>query len=146
MTLGGLLCEQLPSEASCSESHPSACALLACASLNTRLVQLCVISLFPGSWNPRINLGNEIYSLTGGIRACFAGAEHCPSSWWHRCPLRTCSKSGDAAEKFSGCFLFGFFFWLRRQDLLQDYLCKQLALCMAINTNLETRSTPRSCL
>lgn len=59
-------------------------------------------------------------------------------------PLCTCSKAGGAAEQFSFYLFFFSPFWLRRQDLLQDYLCKQLALCMAINTNLETHGEPRA--
>ena len=49
-------------------------------------------------------------------------------------------------SRCSRAIAFFFSFLLRRQVLLQDYLCKHLALYMAINTNLETHTKPNSCL
>lgn len=49
---------------------PAACTLLACVSLTIRLVRLCMITLFPSTWNPQIILvlENEIYCLTQETR------------------------------------------------------------------------------
>lgn len=140
LTLGGFLCEQLTPEVSWDESHPCClhpaglCQLeyLTCSALDDfttpRHLEMKSVPELEGS-----EPGWEEQSIVPRVVPC--------GRWWHQCPHCMCSKSGGAAEQFS--FLF---FWLRRQDLLQDYLCKQLALCTAINTNLETHTEPKGCL